>query len=152
MSRPALALLLALALCATRAGAEATPTPVGTPAPLQVVSELRAALDEAVARFNAGDARGVLGYVSDRYRTGGFTKTALAEQLSTLYALHDQVTARIRLDEVRMLGEQAWIYTTGDVVGRLRLVGSSLPLFSWQHEPEVARREGGRWVLFGDQN
>jgi hypothetical protein len=126
--------------------------PPGMPAPAPVVAELSQALGDAVARFNAGDTRGVLAYVSEQYRTGGLTKAGLAEQLQALYAVHDQLTARIRLDDVRMIGDQAWVYTTGEVVGRLRLVGSSLPLFSWQREPEVARREGGRWKLFGDQS
>jgi hypothetical protein len=134
------------------AGTPETAPPPGAPAPPQVVAELRQALGEAVARFNAGDTRGVLAYVSEQYRTGGLTKAGLAEQLQALYAVHDQLTARIRLDDVRMIGEQAWVYTTGDVVGRLRLVGGTLPLFSWQREPEVARREAGRWKLFGDQS
>jgi hypothetical protein len=150
----ALGLGLCLAAAAGRAQTPPAPAPAappGEPAPVTIVEELRQALDEAVRRFNARDTRGVLAYVSDHYRTGGFTKRALAEQLRALYALHDQVQARIRLDDVRMIGEQAWIYTTGDVVGRLRLVGGTMPVVSWEREPEVARREGGRWRLYGDQ-
>ena len=152
--RAAIALALGLWLSAGVGLAQAPPPAdvPGEPAPSQTVAELRQALDGAVARFNAGDTAGVLAYVSDQYRTGGFTKANLAEQLRTLYAIHDRVRARIRLDDVRMIGEQAWIYTTGDVVGRLRLVGGTIPVFAWEREPEVARREGGRWRLFGDQN
>jgi len=128
----------------------ATPIP-GEPAPVAIVAELRRALDDAVTRFNARDASGVLAYVSDQYRTGGFTKRALAEQLRALYVLHDQVQARIRVDDVRMIGEQAWVYTSGEVVGRLRLIGGTVPVLSWEREPEVARREAGGWRLYGDQ-
>jgi hypothetical protein len=122
----------------------------GTPAPPGVVAEIRQALNGALARFNAGDAAGVLAYVSDHYRTGGLTKAALAEQLQALYAVHDAVTARVRIDDVRMIGEQAWVYTTGEVVGRLRWVGGTIPVASWQREPEVAQRESGAWRLVGD--
>jgi hypothetical protein len=50
-----------------------------------------------------------------------------------------------------MVGELAWVYSTGEVSGRLRWVGGSVPVLSWQRELEVARRENGRWRLFGYQ-
>jgi hypothetical protein len=150
--RPALALGLWLVAAAGSAQTPPAPTaPPGDPAPALTVAELQQTLDEAVARFNARDTAGVLRYVSDQYRTGGFTKANLAEQLRALYAIHDQVRARIRVDDVRMIGEQAWIYTTGEVVGRLRLVGGTIPVVSWEREPEVARREATGWRLYGDQ-
>ena len=37
------------------------------------------------------------------------------------------------------------------VTGRLRWVGGSVPVLSWQRELEVARRENGRWRLYGYQ-
>jgi hypothetical protein len=151
------AFALGVGLAAAAALAQTAPAPApppaatfGEPAPTATVAELRKALDEAVARFNARDAAGVLAYVSDQYRTGGVTKAALAEQLRTIYAVHDQVRARIHLDDVRMLGGQAWIYTTGDVVGHLRLIGGTIPVFTWQRELEVAHREAGGWRLIGD--
>ena len=39
----------------------------------------------------------------------------------------------------------------GDVVGRLRWVGESIPVLAWERELEVARREDGRLHLFGYQ-
>jgi hypothetical protein len=133
-------------------GASPAPAPPpGTPAPPHVVGEIQQSLDDAVRRFDAMDAAGVLVHVSDRYRTGPLTKPLVAEQLRALFALHDQVKADVRLDEVRLVGDHAWVYSTGGVTGRVRWVGSSVPVLSWERELEVARREGGRWRLFGYQ-
>lgn len=128
--------------------AEALP---GSPAPEHVVAEIRRALDGAISRFAAMDEAGVLAYVSPQYRTGTLTKAGIAEQLRTVFAIHDQVKARVRIDDVRMVGELAWVYSTGEVTGRLRWVGGSVPVLSWQRELEVARLENGRWRLFGYQ-
>jgi len=123
----------------------------GEPAPAHVVAEIQRALDAAVSRFAAMDEAGVLAYVSPKYRTGTLTKAGIAEQLRAVFAIHDQVRARVRIDEVRMVGGVAWVYSTGDVTGRLRLVGGSVPVLSWQRELEVARREQGGWRLYGYQ-
>lgn len=125
--------------------------PPGSPAPQHVVAELQQSLDAAVSRFDAMDGAGVLAHVSEQYRTGPLTKAALAEQLRAIFAIHDQVRARVRIDEVRLVGELAWVYSTGDVTGRLRYLGGSIPVISWERELEVARRENGRWRLFGYQ-
>jgi len=125
--------------------------PPGAPAPPAVVREIEQALADAIRRFEAMDAAGVLAHVSDHYRTGPFTKRVLAEQLSALFALHDELRARVRVDEVRMVGEHAWVYSSGAITGRLRLIGGTVPVLAWERELEVARREGGRWRLFGYQ-
>jgi hypothetical protein len=133
-------------------GVPASPTaPPGSPAPAHVVTEIRQTLDDAIARFDAMDGAGVLAHVSARYRTGTLTRAGIAEQLRAVFALHDQVRARVRIDEVRMVGGLAWVYSTGAVTGRLRLIGGSTPVLSWERELEVARRENGRWRLFGYQ-
>ena len=123
----------------------------GSPAPPQVVAELRQVLDAAIARFDAMDEAGVLAHVSEHYRTGTLTRAGIAEQLRAVFALHDRVRARVRIDDVRMVGELAWVYSTGGVTGRLRLVGATTPVLSWERELEIARREDGRWRLFGYQ-
>ena len=123
----------------------------GEPAPAHVVAEIRTALDAAISRFAAMDEAGVLAYVSPQYRTGTLTRAGIAEQLRAVFAIHDQVRARVRIDDVRMVGDAAWVYTTGDVTGRLRWVGGSVPVLSWQRELEVARREPGGWRLYGYQ-
>jgi hypothetical protein len=123
----------------------------GTPAPPQVVAEIQHALDAAVSRFEAMDAAGVLAHVSPHYRTGPLTKAGIAEQLRAVFAIHDQLRTRVRIDDVRMVGDLAWVYSTGDVTGRLRLVGGFVPVAAWERELEVARRENGRWRLFGYQ-
>jgi hypothetical protein len=130
------------------ASADALP---GSPASPQVVAEIQQALDAAVSRFEAMDAAGVLAHVSPHYRTGPLTKAGIAEQLRAVFAIHDQLKTRVRIDDVRMVGELAWVYSTGDVTGRLRLVGGFVPVAAWERELEVARRENGRWRLFGYQ-
>jgi hypothetical protein len=50
---------------------------------------------------------------------------------------------------VRMVDGAAWVYSTGEVSGRLRGLGVWTTALSWVREPEVARREGGSWRLTG---
>ena len=123
----------------------------GAPAPAAVVRELQAALAQTVQRFEARDTAGVLGYVSEQYRTGSFTKAGVRQQLIAIYSIYDTVHARIRIDEVQMVDGNVWVYSTGEVSGRLPLVGAWVVFMSWQHELEVARREAGGWRLFGYQ-
>jgi hypothetical protein len=134
-----------------RSQAPPAPAPVPAPAPAPVVTEIRQLLDDAIRRFEAMDATGVLAHVSDQYRTGPITKAVLAEQLRVLFAVHDRIEARVRIDDVQMVGAHAWVYSTGEVTGRLRWVGNSVPLLTWERELEVARQESGRWRLFGYQ-
>jgi hypothetical protein len=123
----------------------------GSPAPRAVVDAIRASIQQAVARFEARDAEGVLAQVSDQYWTGPLGKRALRAQLNTILSVHQQVRARVQLDDVRLVGEHAWVWTTGEVNGQLALVGQWLRLFVWEHELEVARREDGVWRLYGYQ-
>jgi hypothetical protein len=97
------------------------------------------------------DLEAVLAEVSDRYRSGPLTKPALRQQLAAIFAAHDAVHARVTIDDVRMIGGRAWVYSTGDVSGRLRFLGTPTSLFAWERAPEVAWRENGRWRLIGDQ-
>jgi len=121
------------------------------PAPHKVILELQQALAHAIERFQAMDEAGVLSHVSDRYRTDPLTKAAIREQLRVMFALYDTLRAQVRIDEARTAGEQAWVYSTGEVSGRLRWLGTWTPILSWQHEPEVAQREQGVWRLYGYQ-
>lgn len=123
----------------------------GGPASRNVVLELQQALTGAVERFQAMDRAGVLSHVSSQYRADSLTKAAIDEQLRVMFALYDTVRARVHIDEVRTAGEQAWVYSTGEVSGRLRGLGTWMPVLSWKHEPEVARREQGVWRLYGYQ-
>jgi len=123
----------------------------GAPAPRTVVLELQQALALATGRLLAMDAAGVLSYVSDRYRSDSLTKPAIREQLWALFGLYDALRAKVWIDDVRTVGEDAWVYSTGEVSGRLRVLGTWMPVLSWQHEPEVARREQGVWRLYGNQ-
>lgn len=146
-------MVVALLLVAcTAALAQAPPAPPpGDPAPAEAVAELQQALADALQRFERMDLEGVLAHVSDRYRTGPLTKPTVRQQLLAMFAAHDAISARVRIDEVRMIGDRAWVYSTGDITGRLRFFGTPVVLLSWQQAPEVAWREGGRWRLIGDQ-
>ena len=122
-----------------------------SPAPPQTIAEIREVVEGARARFHAMDEAGLLALVSTQYRTDTLTKAGIADQLRTIFTLHDQVRARVRIDDVRMVGEHAWVYSSGQVTGRLRVVGSWILVASWERELEVARRENGRWSLYGYQ-
>ena len=140
-----------LALLSAAEGQEAGKGLPGAPAPRSVVLELQHALALATGRLQAMDAAGVLGYVSDRYRSDSLTKPAIREQLRALFSLYDTLRAKVQIDDVRTVGEDAWVYSTGEVSGRLRVLGTWMPVLSWKHEPEVARREQGVWRLYGNQ-
>ena len=134
--------------------APAKPTPEprpGVPAPPAVVEEIRASIAHAVERFQARDLDGVLGHISEAYWTGPFGKRSVRSQLLALYQVNQQVRAQVRLDEVRLVGAHAWVWTTGEVTGQLAVVGQWLGLFAWERELEVARREQGVWRLYGYQ-
>jgi len=134
--------------------APASPTPEprpGVQASRAVVEEIRAAIAHAVERFQARDLEGVLTHVSDAYWTGPFGKRTVRSQLVALYQVNQQVRAQVRLDDVRLVGAHAWVWTTGEVTGQLAVVGQWLGLFTWERELEVARREQGVWRLYGYQ-
>ena len=123
----------------------------GTPAPPAVVEEIRAELAHAVERFQARDAEGVLQHISEEYWTGPLGKRGIRAQLVTLLQIHQQVRARVTLDEVRLVGQHAWVWTSGEITGQLAVVGTWVQLFVWERELEVARREQGVWRLYGYQ-
>ena len=66
-----------------------------------------------------------------------------------MFALYDTVRARVRIDEVRMVDGAAWVYSTGEISGRLRGLGVWTTVLSWEREPEVARRGGRRLAAGG---
>jgi len=123
----------------------------GVPAPPQVVAELRATLGSAIQRFEARDLQGVLAHISEQYRTGPLTKGALRNQLAAMFGIYDAMRAQVRIDEVRLVGDQAWVYSTGEASGRLPVIGQWIPMLWWERELEIARRENGVWRLFGYQ-
>jgi hypothetical protein len=145
--------LLALTLGAGAAALDAAPPApvVATPASPEVTAELQRAVEQARARFELRDLAGVLTSVSEQYRSSGMTKAAVRDQLNGMFALYQQLRARVTVDRVEMVGEGAWVYTTGEVSGRLPIVGW-VTVLTWQGEPEVARRETTGWRLFGFQD
>jgi hypothetical protein len=147
------ALLLALALTAggVPAAAASPATVIPRPAPAPLAAELGSLIEQARARFEARDLAGVLASVSEQYRSSGMTKAAVREQLAAMFALYQQLQARVRLERVQLVAETAWVYTSGEVSGRLPFVGW-VTVLSWQDEPEVARREAAGWRLFGFQD
>jgi hypothetical protein len=152
--RPRLAaVLLALGVGAASpdARALAPPAVVATPAPPQVVTQLQGAVERARQQFEARDQAGILAAISEQYRSSGMTKAAVRDQLNAMFKLYQQLRARVTVDRVEMVEGGAWVYTTGEVTGRLPLVGW-VTVLTWQAEPEVARREATGWRLFGFQD
>ncbi len=168
--RPGLLLLLALVAGLGLAGgalAQVAPPPAppappattpqpapalpGRPAPPEVVEELRATLARAIERFESRDLRGVMAHLSEQYHTGPFTKGTVRAQLAAMFQLYEAMRTRVRIDEVRLVGNHAWVYSTGEASGRLPFVGQWVPLLWWERELEIARREDGVWRLFGYQ-
>jgi len=144
------AALLVLLLCGSASSTIAAPR-VATPAPAGTAEELSAVVEQARLRFVARDAAGVLAHLADNYRSGGLTKPDVRQQLLALYSLYEQLRARVQLDHVEMVDGDVWFYTTGEVTGRLPLVGW-VTVLSWQREPEVARHQGQVWRVVGFQD
>jgi hypothetical protein len=123
-----------------------TPSPA---APEPVTRELRQALAAATERFQALDPAGVLAHVSEQYRNGPLTKPSLREHLQVMFTVYDTVRVRVRVDEVRLVDGAAWVYSTGEISGRVRGLGVWASALAWEREPDVARRENGAWRLVG---
>ena len=120
-------------------------------APAAVAAEIRAAVDAARVRFEARDAAGVLASVSEQYRSAGWTKASVRQQLLAMFGLYEDLRVRVRVDRVEIADGRTEVFTTGAVSGRLPLVGW-VTVLTWEAEPEVARREGAVWRLFGFQD
>ena len=143
-------LLLGLWVSAELHAQAATPR-VAVQAPPETVRELSTLVEQARARFVARDSAGVLGYVAENYRSAGITKSGVRQQLLAIYSLYEAVQAKVQVDQVHLVDGDAWIYTSGEVNGRLPIVGW-VSVLSWQKEPEVARRQGTAWRLIGFQD
>jgi len=142
--------VLVLLIWTSASSAAAAPR-VATPAPPGTAEQLSALVEQARLRFVAKDVAGVLAHLADNYRSGGLTKSDVRQQLLALYSLYEQLRARVQVDHVEIVDGDVWFYTTGEVTGRLPLVGW-VTVFSWQREPEVARRQGAVWRLVGFQD
>jgi len=141
-----------LVLLVWTSASTAAPAPrVATPAPPGTLEELGAVVEQARLRFVAKDPAGVLAYVADNYRSGGLTKPDVRQHLLTMYSLYEELRARVRVNHVEIVDGDVWVYTTGEVTGRLPFVGW-VTVLSWQREPEVARRQGAVWRLVGFQD
>ena len=142
---------LCLSFISTSVGVPAQPPPTRFIAPPAVAAEIRAAVESARARFEARDAAGVLANVSEHYRSAGVTKAVVRQQLLAMFALYEELRARVTVERVEISDSRTEFFTTGDISGRLPLVGW-VTVHSWKAEPEVARREGNAWRLFGFQD
>jgi len=142
--------LLVLLLWTSASGTTTAPR-TATPAPPGTAEELGAVVEQARRRFVARDAAGVLAHLADNYRSSGVRKADVRQQLLALYALYEELRARVQLHHVEIVDGDVWFYTTGEVTGRLPMVGW-VTVLSWQREPEVARRQGDVWRLVGFQD
>lgn len=121
------------------------------PAPPEVVADLQRSIERARQRLEARDANGVLAFVSERYQSEGLTKADVGQQLYAMCTLYEQLRARVTIDQASIVDGVVWVYTTGEVSGRLPFLGW-VPALSWKNQPEVARNEGSTWRLFGFQD
>ena len=150
VSRTIALMILALVVATTTATPAPQPRTV-SPAPPEVIAELQPLVERARQRFEARDAGGVLANVSEQYRTAGMTKASLREQLLAMFTLYDAMRVRLTIDRVQLVEGAVWVYTSGEVTGRLGFLGW-MRVLAWQNEPEVARRESAGWRLFGFQD
>jgi hypothetical protein len=127
------------------------PARVAVPAAPAVTAEIARLVETARQRFEARDVAGVLAHVSEQYRSAGFTKAAVRQQILAMFGLYQEMRARVRLDAVEVVDGATWLYTTGELSGRLPLMGW-MTVLAWQREPEVVRREGADLRLFGFQD
>ena len=90
---------------------------------------------------------------TSRSSTGakGWTKADVGQQLHAVCNLYEQLRVRVTIDHTRIVDGVVWVYTTGEVSGRLPFIGW-VPALSWRNQPEVARNEGATWRLFGFQD
>jgi hypothetical protein len=114
-----------------------------------VTRQLQQTLAAATERFHALDPAGVLTHVSEQYRNGPLTKPSVREHLLAMFTIYDAVRVRVRVDEVRLVDGAAWVYSSGEISGRLRGLGVWTSALAWEREPDVARRESGIWRLVG---
>jgi hypothetical protein len=73
----------------------------------------------------------------------------IREQLLGIFGLYEAVRARVTIGAVDMVDGAVRVHTTGEVSGRLPIVRRWVTFLWWEREPEVARREGSVWRLFG---
>ena len=79
-------------------------------------------------------------------------KYALRSELLELQQDFTAATPTLRLTmRIQVVDGATWLYTTGEVSGRLPFMGW-MPVLAWQREPEVVRREGAQLRLFGFQD
>jgi hypothetical protein len=146
-------LVVACCALAPTSGAAAPPPGrlVATPAPAAIATEIARAVEWARQRFEARDLAGILTSISEQYRSSGLTKGAVRDQLLAMFSLYQQLQARVTIDKVELVEGGAWVYTSGEIAGRLPLMGW-VTVLAWKGQPEVARVEAGRWRLFGFQD
>lgn len=147
-------LILALAGGTAPGAAGAPPSPpprVAVPAAPEVAREVARLVETARQRFEARDAAGVLAHVSEHYRSAGLTKAAVRQQLLAMFAIYEALRARVVVERVDVVDGATWVYTTGEVSGRLPMMGW-LSVLTWTREPEVVRLEAGTWRLVGFQD
>jgi ketosteroid isomerase-like protein len=129
---------------------------LGLPSPLgpaqDEVARLRRLLRAAVRAFEAKDIEAVMAFVSEAYRSGGVTKPLLRAQVQGLFLLYSALRVDLAVGHIRVEGERALVTTSGRIRGLPWIGPGEQIMAEWRDLVEVARRERGRWRLFGDQS
>jgi ketosteroid isomerase-like protein len=115
-------------------------------------AHLRWLLRAAVRAFEAKEAQAVMALVSDAYRSGGVTKPLLLVQIQGMFLLYAELRVELAVRDIRVVGDRAVLTTSGRIRGTPWIGQEEQVVAEWRDLVEVARREGKRWRLYGDQS
>ena len=121
------------------------------PRPPTWCARLETEVTAAARQLERRDTDGVLRHVSEQYRTGPFTKPALRSQIQTMFSLYDAMKVQVRIDTVRMVGDHAWVYSSGELTGHFTWLDRWVSVLSWQRELEVFVARTASGDCFGYQ-
>lgn len=139
-----------LIIAVVSAAALGLPSPLG---PAQdEVARLRRLLRAAVRAFEAKDIDAVVAFVSEAYRSGGVTKPLLLVQIQGIFLLYAELRVDLAVRDIRVVGDRAVLTTSGRIRGTPWIGQGEQVVAEWRDLVEVARREGNRWRLYGDQS
>ena len=113
--------------------------------------EVRQAIAGGVKAFEAEDLPRLMAMVSESYRSGPITKEGIRLQLLGIFHANREIRVTLKIHEVTVRGELAYVRSSGEVTGRPLFWLYRVVILEWQDLVEVGRQEGRVWRLYGDQ-
>ncbi len=113
--------------------------------------EVRQVIAEGVRAFEAQDLPRLMAMVSGSYRSGPMTKEVIRLQLLGIIQANRELHVALKIHEIRLRGDLAFVRSSGEVTGRPLLWPYRVVILEWEDLVEVGRREGTVWRLYGDQ-